>query len=262
MIGLFKKIRYRLMNDRSKTSSGKANRYFKYAIGEILLVVIGILIALQINNWNQDRISIIEEGKLLLKIQQDLKLADSVNQRFLSNFTNYQNLNVQIYLETRGKAKYNRNMMYHDLWWYSTYNAVISENYGTNLTAISNETVRDALGDYLKHEEILVKGFKNWDLLKIETVRPFVNHYGIKNIDTIFTRLKDNFTNAYDSEFEMFNYSKLQAQYGSEELDQMLGSLYTMTGYIRLQLEEQRTYLKALEQVLKLQLQDKNNQSS
>ncbi len=35
--------------------TGKTNRYFKYAIGEIILVVIGILIALQINNWNQSQ---------------------------------------------------------------------------------------------------------------------------------------------------------------------------------------------------------------
>ena len=33
----------------------KTGKYFKYALGEIILVVIGILIALQINNWNEDR---------------------------------------------------------------------------------------------------------------------------------------------------------------------------------------------------------------
>jgi hypothetical protein len=35
--------------------AGKTSKYLKYAIGEIILVVIGILIALQINNWNEDR---------------------------------------------------------------------------------------------------------------------------------------------------------------------------------------------------------------
>ncbi len=35
---------------------GKTTKYLKYAIGEILLVVIGILIAISINNWNQNRI--------------------------------------------------------------------------------------------------------------------------------------------------------------------------------------------------------------
>jgi hypothetical protein len=37
-------------------SANKTGKYFKYAIGEIILVVIGILIALQINNWNENRL--------------------------------------------------------------------------------------------------------------------------------------------------------------------------------------------------------------
>nr|WP_298924631.1 hypothetical protein [uncultured Allomuricauda sp.] len=46
MIKFFRKIRKNLL------SEGKTEKYFKYAIGEIVLVVIGILIALSINNWN------------------------------------------------------------------------------------------------------------------------------------------------------------------------------------------------------------------
>lgn len=38
-------------------AKGKVSKYFKYAIGEIVLVVIGILIALSINNWNEKRIN-------------------------------------------------------------------------------------------------------------------------------------------------------------------------------------------------------------
>lgn len=49
MIKLFRKIRQNLL------SEGKTKKYFKYAIGEIFLVVIGILIALQINNWNEEK---------------------------------------------------------------------------------------------------------------------------------------------------------------------------------------------------------------
>jgi len=50
MIKFFRKIRYDLM------VKNKTGKYFKYAIGEIILVVIGILIALQINNWNENRL--------------------------------------------------------------------------------------------------------------------------------------------------------------------------------------------------------------
>ena len=48
MIKFFRHIR------KSLLSEGKTTKYFKYAIGEIVLVVIGILIALQINNWNEN----------------------------------------------------------------------------------------------------------------------------------------------------------------------------------------------------------------
>ena len=49
MIKFFRKIRQKLI------AEGNLKRYLIYAIGEIILVVIGILIALQINNWNENR---------------------------------------------------------------------------------------------------------------------------------------------------------------------------------------------------------------
>ena len=45
----------------------KTGKYFKYAIGEIILVVIGILIALSINNWNEDRKDKVREKATLYK---------------------------------------------------------------------------------------------------------------------------------------------------------------------------------------------------
>lgn len=46
----------------------KSSKYFKYAIGEIVLVVIGILIALQINSWNQNRQDRIQEQQILAQL--------------------------------------------------------------------------------------------------------------------------------------------------------------------------------------------------
>ena len=76
MIKFFRRIREKLI------SEGKLSRYLLYAIGEIVLVVIGILIALQINSWNQTQLDISQEEKFLLEIkenlQEDLEKLDEV----------------------------------------------------------------------------------------------------------------------------------------------------------------------------------------
>ena len=56
MIPFFRKIRKKMADDnRPLKPAWPAGRYMRYAIGEVVLVVIGILIALSINNWNEER---------------------------------------------------------------------------------------------------------------------------------------------------------------------------------------------------------------
>ncbi len=66
MIKFFRNIRQNLLNE------GKTTKYLKYAIGEIVLVVIGILIALQINIWNEERKSVDKANNLLVQVQKEL----------------------------------------------------------------------------------------------------------------------------------------------------------------------------------------------
>jgi len=68
MIKFFRRIRQNLLMEN------KTGKYFKYAIGEIVLVVIGILIALQINNWNEDRKATKEEAKALKELLVEFKI--------------------------------------------------------------------------------------------------------------------------------------------------------------------------------------------
>ena len=89
MIKFFRLIRQNLLNE------GKVAKYFKYAIGEIVLVVIGILIALQVNDWNETRKSkenqiaylnnlkkeVLQNNKdLLIKIDQYKLLVDNLTE--------------------------------------------------------------------------------------------------------------------------------------------------------------------------------------
>jgi len=66
MIRVFKNIRQRLATEN------KVMAYLRYAIGEIILVVIGILIALQINNWNENRKLLKQEIEIYKELKSDL----------------------------------------------------------------------------------------------------------------------------------------------------------------------------------------------
>jgi len=67
MINFFRRIRKKMADDN------KPIKYMRYAIGEIILVVIGILIALQINNWNEDRKELNEEQKIVFSLNEKFK---------------------------------------------------------------------------------------------------------------------------------------------------------------------------------------------
>ncbi|MFK5878532.1 MAG: DUF6090 family protein [Flavobacteriaceae bacterium] len=69
MIPIFRKIRKKMADDN------KPLKYMRYAVGEIVLVVIGILIALSINNWNENRKNNIIEQDTLLSLKSDLESA-------------------------------------------------------------------------------------------------------------------------------------------------------------------------------------------
>ena len=96
MIKFFRKIRY----DHMKKN--KTGKYFKYAFGEIILVVIGILIALSINNWNTDRLEKKEVANFLEQIETEIE-SDIIHFNLtLSNIQRYTD-----YLNKVTERKYN-----------------------------------------------------------------------------------------------------------------------------------------------------------
>jgi len=78
MIALFRKIRLSLLSEH------KTGNYVKYALGEIVLVVIGILIALQINNWNENRKDRLAESAYLQELLEDFEINLSRSRKVVS----------------------------------------------------------------------------------------------------------------------------------------------------------------------------------
>ena len=130
----------------------KTGKYFKYAIGEIVLVVIGILIALSINNWNEEKKANAIVKSYLRNIKNDM-IADSIellnrserNIKLISNveeYFNYFDNGTWTTQEIINAAKKNdENGLYSYQPNYSAYD----EMFVTGYTKLLNEDLRTAL---------------------------------------------------------------------------------------------------------------------
>ncbi|MFX0558536.1 DUF6090 family protein [Maribacter sp. CXY002] len=94
MINFFRKVRQRLL------AENKFSKYLLYALGEIILVVIGILIALQINNWNEnkkeDRIAKQSINALKFDLAKDIQTLETVIKNSIKDSTDLGRLRKKI----------------------------------------------------------------------------------------------------------------------------------------------------------------------
>ena len=102
MINFFRRIRKKMADDN------RPLKYARYAIGEIVLVVIGILIALQINTWNEERKTRIIETKTLKEIRANLEmdLVEMNGDIMVMDSINYAGEVVIDYLENHNEPSY------------------------------------------------------------------------------------------------------------------------------------------------------------
>jgi hypothetical protein len=161
-------------------------KYFKYAIGEIVLVVIGILIALQINTWNEKRIGFQKEKTTLTKFLQDLK-SDSVF--FEGNIKTIQiidTLHKQIYqfgVEGITDVQFNRPPYVRRA---LTYNPTARENDPNIANKINNEFIREEIQKYFRSLNEMDDSNNEFESAVLE-IRSFLRANKIHNIKAWFT---------------------------------------------------------------------------
>ena len=146
MIKFFRHIRQRLLTEN------KFSKYLLYAIGEILLVVIGILIALQINNANEARKERAIEVNYLKNLRADLLLEEENNNsfsqyRFEKARSSTQLLNSALPITIEDVERYTDN--YENVFIWQSFvpnNNTFKELLGSgNLSLIKNDTIKNAL---------------------------------------------------------------------------------------------------------------------
>ena len=157
MLRIFRNIRQKL------AAENKVMAYLRYAIGEILLVVIGILIALQVNNWNENRKEHLIEIKYLKNLKHDLQ-SDSTDLVYYKNIRVGQ-ANAARELIELAKTKNVSDVFKLDslyttvaLWWEFVPNNNTFEELRSsgNLKLLRNDSIKNLLLDLNKENEDLV----------------------------------------------------------------------------------------------------------
>ena len=167
--------------------TGKTSKYLKYAIGEIILVMIGILLALQVNNWNQARQLQKEELKILKGLHQEFseniirfdaiyKLQEARRDAIFTTMTaNVNEYSVETWDSIHGNVV--------GAWTYDLlkgfYNSVINSG---KLDLISNDSLKTRISKF----QYLVIDYKEDELYANEFAKNNMYSFIIKNMPARF----------------------------------------------------------------------------
>ncbi len=196
MIKFFRKIRYDLME------KNKTGKYFKYAIGEIILVMVGILLALQVNNWNKNRQDRVSEQKYVNDLIQDLKNDDIALKRLTIFLESKLESKVKIEAFLQGNNVETDSIEFHVLKQYSMSgrftptNITIEElkNSG-GLKIIRDDDLRRqivSLYNSYSNEVFTEDTFNSQNLRLLNLAGAYFNNIGQPSKDEIYIALEDN----------------------------------------------------------------------
>jgi hypothetical protein len=164
MFTFLRKIRTNLVRER------KINRYILYAIGEILLVMIGILLALQVNNWNEERKERLVEQESYRNLLTSLR-KDSIELAYITDIQNRSFENMMLLTtsslsdltDTFDEKSLNQFLMEIDngsfsfFPKYGTYNMILSNN---GMDIIQSAEIKSMLIEYYDYQ---CKRYENID---------------------------------------------------------------------------------------------------
>ena len=226
MIKFFRKIRYNLLSDN------KTGKYFKYAVGEIILVVIGILIALQINNWNENqkahKAKKEEYAAIILDLDRDLE-------RQMRLYWAVGWAKIATY-DIAGKSLVDTTFVdiisfnyFNYLIYTLEYYSYVKENHKHLTGEINEEDINHKLANYLYYQNSVDQGLSAYNSL-IEELRSYFSVNGILDLEAA-----TSFDGAYTSNLniQVVNEDKLRSQMHDESFQGHLVMLKTLSERLR-----------------------------
>ena len=182
MIKFFRKIRQNLL------TKNKNGEYLKYAVGEIILVVIGILIALSINNWNEERNNFQKQELLTKNIIEDLKLDFIHINKSLSEVSDQMNLidnliskifdnKTRLSIESIGLIRYS-----------SDFRPISQRNHSESVSSLEDDFIRKLLQSYFLKEDQVTDIFIEYIDIVHNKIRPYLSDVGMHNLKSLYNQ--------------------------------------------------------------------------
>lgn len=269
MIKLFRNIRKNLVTE------GKTTNYFKYAIGEIVLVMIGILLALQVNNWNTNRLNKIEETSILYQLKEEYNgKLEELNQKVL-----IRNLMIEgsyKIIENINKQNYNLPIDSLNIYLgqsfltptYNASNAVTDELLNSGkLYLIRNNKLRKLISEWsgqleklIEEEQYLVNAF-------LSNIDAYMNKsYPINNVVNPFYDASSEISNSFSKTkvnkgFKLLKSNKtvdIKTLFDDLEFENYIGTIYTYCIAANLQSEDIRVHIESVLELIDYELKTKS----
>ena len=196
-----------------KLVSMETSKYLRYAVGEVILVVIGILIALQVNNWNEYRKEKVEEKKILLSLHNEISNNLESLQVVIEEKNKIINVNQYIINNTGKNGEWksikpiDSLMNYISLsgWIFVPQNGVLNEIINSGkLLLIENDLIKNEIASLPQllslmieedrqyrldlHQYFLPFLSKNYNLIELTKYRELLENYSFKMGETNFSK--------------------------------------------------------------------------
>jgi hypothetical protein len=214
MIKFFRKIRQDLL------SEGKTIKYLKYAIGEIILVVIGILIALSINNWNENRKARNAQNSLLINLYENLGADSIVLQTTRQDMLAIRETQRQLHAFRKGQLKTTEIGNPHKIRGSVRNYSITQANHPDIAAKVFNEELKEQVREYYRMLAFMGNAYTQYDNVVKDLVRPYLGKNIVLDPDFLFEN-QDQFKNQ-DQSKSILNLEKFYEVVKNDDFGQIL----------------------------------------
>ncbi len=246
MLFFLRQIRRKAMNEN------KLSTYLLYAVGEIILVVVGILIAVQIDDWNEDKQKARQQLKYYQDILTDLK-KDSVHfNGVLNGFKRRQANYYGIFREVKTSVEEEERPIYDYLLYNAQFAPTMIKNQQQVIDDIRDIDVRQLINEYGENLVSVQIAIDEYNMCVYELIRPYTLSKKVWNVENVFQ--PDIY--AFLPREAVIDQESSKRLFGDEELLQLLAYQRISSGFSIAELKEAIQVNEMLMSTLRAKLVD------